>query len=57
MKNAVVSIQGHLFKKIHKLLDEMDSSIERIENHLVELDKLEEETPVEGTRPKLRLVK
>jgi len=50
------SMQDHLFKKAHKLIDDLASGIERIEKHFDELD-MEEDEAEEKPKPKLRLVK
>ena len=54
----MASMQDHLFKKAHKLLDDSWLSLDRIEKHLDELDKREDKEKEEwGHKPKLRLVK
>ena len=48
------SMQDHLFKKAHKLIDDLEKGLGSIEKHSDELDKEEDEAE---EKPKLRLVK
>jgi len=46
----VVSLQGKLFQKIYKLLDELDDAVERIEEDLVSEGLIEAEETGEDSR-------